>query len=141
MIKTGQLMGSLLPLCECSLAASACRGMSAQSHLALPACMSDTSQAKCRRSLQPQRLSRGGLVGERCEAQHSTCAGRNELCIGRGPAYAADDFGFRSNEIIARRQAEAAARLWLDGGAPLLNISGATLSVAGDDQSNGVQQV
>ena len=62
-------------------------------------------------------------AGEPCEAQHSTCGGRTELCIGRGPAWDADDFGFRSNEVIARRQAEAAAALWL--GSDALNISGA----------------
>ena len=64
-------------------------------------------------------------AGEPCEAQHSTCGGRTELCIGRGPAWEADDFGFRSNEVIARRQAEAAAALWLGSNAQPLNLSGA----------------
>jgi len=69
-------------------------------------------------------------AGEPCEAQHSTCGGRNELCIGRGPEFAADDFGFRSNAVIAARQAETAARLWLGGGGGgggggLANVSGA----------------
>lgn len=65
-------------------------------------------------------------AGEPCEAQHSTCGGRTELCIGRGPAWDADDFGFRSNEVIARRQAEAAAALWLgSSNAQPLNLSGA----------------
>ncbi len=72
-------------------------------------------------------------TGEPCEAQHSTCGGRNELCIGRGPEFAADDFGFRSNAVIAARQAEAAARLWLGGGGGgggLANVSGARLPSA-----------
>ena len=51
-------------------------------------------------------------AGLPCEPRHSLCAGRNEMCIGRGPAYDADDHGFQSNEIIAGRQAAKAAELW-----------------------------
>lgn len=34
------------------------------------------------------------------------------MCIGRGPAYEADDFGYKSNEIIASKQFEKARSLW-----------------------------
>jgi len=60
-------------------------------------------------------------TGVPCEKEHSTCNGRNEMCIGRGPAWEADDHGFKSNEIIARRQSDKAQALWEDGG---LDISG-----------------
>ena len=36
------------------------------------------------------------------------------MCIGRGPAWEADDHGFKSNEIIARRQSDKAVELWED---------------------------
>ena len=55
--------------------------------------------------------------GEPCEKEHSTCNGRNEMCIGRGPAWEADDYGYRSNAIIARRQSEKAIELWQSGAA------------------------
>ena len=51
----------------------------------------------------------GFCADERCDRDHSTCDGRTELCIGRGPAW--PDY-FRSNDIIARRQADMALRLW-----------------------------
>lgn len=59
---------------------------------------------------------------EPCQKEHSTCNGRNELCIGRGPAWDADDFGYQSNEIIARKQFGKAKDL-LQG--DLMQISGA----------------
>ena len=46
---------------------------------------------------------------ERCDRDHSTCDGRTELCIGRGPAWPDH---FRSNDIIARRQTDMALHLW-----------------------------
>lgn len=48
-------------------------------------------------------------AGERCDRDHSTCGGRTELCIGRGPAWPDH---FSSNEIVASRQAAMALRLW-----------------------------
>mmetsp|Transcript_14122 Transcript_14122/g.42621 ORF Transcript_14122/g.42621 Transcript_14122/m.42621 type:complete len:771 (+) Transcript_14122:129-2441(+) len=48
-------------------------------------------------------------TGLPCDPDHSTCDGRTEMCIGRGPAY--PDY-FASNEIIARRQFERALSLW-----------------------------
>ncbi|KAK9816671.1 hypothetical protein WJX72_003530 [[Myrmecia] bisecta] len=48
-------------------------------------------------------------TGLPCDAVHSTCNGRNEMCIGRGPAF--PDY-FKSNEIIAGRQAAKAQELW-----------------------------
>lgn len=48
-------------------------------------------------------------TGEPCNTEHSTCQGRNEMCIGRGPAY--PDY-FASNEIIGRRQFHKALDLW-----------------------------
>lgn len=44
------------------------------------------------------------------------------MCIGRGPAWEVDDHGFKSNEIIARRQSNKAQSLWEDNGS--LDISG-----------------
>ena len=52
------------------------------------------------------------VSGEPCEKEHSTCNGRNEMCIGRGPAWEADDYGYRSNKIIAQRQSDKAIELW-----------------------------
>lgn len=46
-------------------------------------------------------------TGLPCE-DHSLCNGRNKLCIARGPAWPDN---FRSNEIIARRQADKAREL------------------------------
>ena len=66
-------------------------------------------------------------IGEPCEKEHSTCNGRNEMCIGRGPAWEADDHGYKSNEIIARRQSDKAKQLWQQSAA--IPISG-LLSVA-----------
>jgi hypothetical protein len=63
-------------------------------------------------------------AGEPCEAAHSTCGGRNELCIGRGPAWEADDHGFTSNAIIAGRQADRARSLFQDAEAPALDVTG-----------------
>lgn len=48
-------------------------------------------------------------AGEPCSPEHSTCNGRNELCVGRGPGWPDH---FVSNEIIGRRQFEAALQLW-----------------------------
>ena len=42
------------------------------------------------------------------------------MCIGRGPAWEADDHGYKSNEIIARRQADKAVELWEDSKATLI---------------------
>ena len=52
-------------------------------------------------------------------------AGRNELCIGRGPAWEADDHGFASNSIIAGRQAERARSLFEEEDGPALDVTGA----------------
>ncbi|KAK9785596.1 hypothetical protein WJX73_002285 [Symbiochloris irregularis] len=51
-------------------------------------------------------------TGLPCSREHSLCNGRNEQCIGRGPAWKADDHGFLSNEIIAGYQADKASELW-----------------------------
>lgn len=48
-------------------------------------------------------------TGLPCEFNHSTCNGRNELCIGRGPAYPDD---FASTKIIGERQFKKAAKLF-----------------------------
>ena len=66
-------------------------------------------------------------AGLPCEARHSLCGGRNELCIGRGPAYGADDHGFESNVIIASRQAAKAAELWSGDGTPLQGALGSVV--------------
>eukprot|EP00775_Hariotina_reticulata_P010279 gene10279-10438_t len=50
-------------------------------------------------------------TGEACEMHSSTCGGRNELCHGRGPAWPDDS---ASTAIIAQRQADKAAQLFLD---------------------------
>ena len=47
-------------------------------------------------------------AGLPCDFEHSLCRGRNEMCIGRGPAF--PDY-FKSNEIIATRQADKAQEL------------------------------
>ena len=57
-------------------------------------------------------------AGLPCE-DHSLCNGRNKLCIARGPAWPDN---FRSNEIIAQRQADKARELF----------SSATEDVSGD---------
>jgi hypothetical protein len=57
-------------------------------------------------------ILRCGCAGEPCEKNSSTCGGRNEMCIARGPAYEADDYGYASNLIIASRQSEKAKELW-----------------------------
>ena len=49
-------------------------------------------------------------AGLPCDFEHSLCRGRNEMCIGRGPAF--PDY-FKSNEIIATRQAAKAQELLL----------------------------
>jgi hypothetical protein len=62
----------------------------------------------------------GCKTGASCEQNSSTCGGRTELCIARGPAYEADDFGYASNLIIATRQSEKAKELWAsDSALPL----------------------
>lgn len=48
-------------------------------------------------------------TGEPCSPEHSTCNGRNELCVGRGPGWPDH---FLSNEIIGRRQFQQALQLW-----------------------------
>eukprot|EP00249_Psilotum_nudum_P007748 c20791_g2_i1 orf=53-2179(+) len=48
-------------------------------------------------------------TGLPCDFNHSTCNGKNELCIGQGPAYP-DDFG--STKIIAERQFKKAVDLF-----------------------------
>lgn len=50
-------------------------------------------------------------AGLPCE-DHSLCNGRNKLCIARGPAWPDN---FRSNEIIAQRQADRARDLLTSG--------------------------
>lgn len=50
-----------------------------------------------------------GAADKRCDRDHSTCDGRTETCIGRGPAWPDH---FSSNEIIATRQARHALNLW-----------------------------
>ena len=51
-------------------------------------------------------------AGKSCSADQSLCNGRNELCIGRGPEYDADDHGYKSNLVIATKQFERAQSLW-----------------------------
>lgn len=74
------------------------------------------------------------MSGEPCEKEHSTCNGRNEMCIGRGPAWEVDDHGFKSNEIIARRQSDKAQSLWQDDDS--LDITGDILSTSCTNESN-----
>ena len=50
-------------------------------------------------------------TGEPCDAVHSTCGGKVEQCIGRGPAWPDH---FKSTQIIATKQAEKAKELLLD---------------------------
>jgi neutral ceramidase len=45
-----------------------------------------------------------------CDFNHSTCNGRNELCVGRGPAYPGDHFA--STKIIGQRQSDKAIDLF-----------------------------
>ena len=47
------------------------------------------------------------VAGLPCD-DHSLCNGRNKLCIARGPAWPDN---FKSNEIIAQRQADKAREL------------------------------
>ncbi|KAF7351861.1 hypothetical protein MVEN_01147500 [Mycena venus] len=49
-----------------------------------------------------------------CVANSSTCGGRAQECHGRGPFFAADAYGWKSNEEIGRRQ-EGAVRGILHG--------------------------
>ncbi len=72
-------------------------------------------------------VAKFGWSGVPCEKEHSTCNGRNEMCIGRGPAWEADDHGFKSNEIIARRQSDKAQSLWQDNGS--LDVTGKSTSL------------
>lgn len=46
------------------------------------------------------------------------------MCVGLGPAWEADDHGYKSNEIIARRQYNKALSLWHDEDGTALDISG-----------------
>lgn len=55
-----------------------------------------------------------------CDAIHSTCNGRVQNCIGRGPAWPDD---FKSSEIIASKQKDKAIELYNDPGAPGMFIS------------------
>ncbi|KAI5066226.1 hypothetical protein GOP47_0018850 [Adiantum capillus-veneris] len=48
-------------------------------------------------------------TGIACDFNHSTCSGRSELCIGRGPAYPDD---FASTTIIGDRQFKKAVQLF-----------------------------
>lgn len=52
-------------------------------------------------------------LGEPCEMSRSTCGGRNELCVGRGPAWPDDT---ASTAVIAQRQAAKATQLWQQQG-------------------------
>ncbi|KAL2629939.1 hypothetical protein R1flu_014625 [Riccia fluitans] len=49
-------------------------------------------------------------TGLACDFNHSTCNGKNEQCVGRGPAYPDDHFA--STKIIAERQFKRAADLF-----------------------------
>lgn len=51
-------------------------------------------------------------TGKPCSADQSLCNGRNEMCIGRGPEWDADDHGYKSNIVIATKQFERAQSLW-----------------------------
>ena len=59
------------------------------------------------------------VAGKSCSTDQSLCNGRNELCIGRGPAFEADDHGYKSNEIIATKQFQKARDLWNGNGTHL----------------------
>lgn len=48
-------------------------------------------------------------TGIACDFNHSTCNGKNELCVGRGPAYPDD---FASTKIIGERQFKKAVSLF-----------------------------
>ena len=58
-------------------------------------------------------------AGLPCDFEHSLCHGRNEMCIGRGPAF--PDY-FKSNEIIATRQAAKAQELLLAASEELAGV-------------------
>jgi neutral ceramidase len=45
-----------------------------------------------------------------CDFDHSTCNGKNELCVGRGPAYPEDHF--ESTRIIGEKQSDVAINLF-----------------------------
>lgn len=64
-------------------------------------------------------------AGLPCE-DHSLCNGRNKLCIARGPAWPDN---FRSNEIIAQRQADKAKELLMSA---TEDVSGETLEPSKD---------
>lgn len=60
-------------------------------------------------------------TGLPCDAVHSTCNGRVQNCIGRGPAWPDD---FKSSEVIGNRQKDKAMQIYNDPGVPgMLNIS------------------
>ncbi|KAJ7527759.1 hypothetical protein O6H91_16G069600 [Diphasiastrum complanatum] len=48
-------------------------------------------------------------TGQPCDFNHSTCNGKNELCVGRGPGYPDH---FASTKIIAQRQFKKAVELF-----------------------------
>ena len=68
-------------------------------------------------------LTRLAQTGKPCTADHSLCNGRNELCIGRGPEYDADDHGYKSNLVIAGKQFNKAQDLWQGKSAKIAGTS------------------
>ncbi|KAJ7062780.1 Neutral/alkaline nonlysosomal ceramidase [Mycena amicta] len=64
--------------------------------------------------------------GQPCQANSSTCGGTVEQCHGRGPAFNLDSYGFHSNMIIAKTQADAAKSIM---GSTLSSVSGTVRSV------------
>jgi hypothetical protein len=48
-------------------------------------------------------------TGEPCDAVHSTCGGRVQQCIGRGPGWPDH---FESTRLIGAKQADKAQQLW-----------------------------
>ena len=63
-------------------------------------------------------------TGLPCDAVHSTCDGRVQQCIGRGPGWPDH---FESTRIIAEKQRDAAVRLFNDKGEAVGDADGGTL--------------
>ncbi|KAJ7766995.1 Neutral/alkaline nonlysosomal ceramidase [Mycena maculata] len=64
-----------------------------------------------------------------CVANSSTCGGTAQQCHGRGPAFAADAYGFASNAVIGGLQARAVRDLLHNTTAGLARVRGSVRSV------------
>lgn len=65
--------------------------------------------------------------GQECDFRTSTCGNRTQECIGRGPGFRDDPYGFSSNFIIGTKQYEAAKKLAT--GSSLAAVSGPVRSI------------